>query len=76
MIKTLLKRVREYKVASLLSPLFVSLEVVLECLIPFVMAKVIDENTGNLNPIIKYGSISFLNKNLNSNLLKFKIVIS
>ncbi len=57
MIKTLLKRVREYKVASLLSPLFVSLEVVLECLIPFVMAKVIDENTGNLNPIIKYGSI-------------------
>lgn len=57
MIKTILKRVREFKKASILSPLFVSLEVILECLIPFVMAKVIDESTGDLTPIIKYGSI-------------------
>ena len=42
MVKTILKRVREYKKASILSPLFVSLEVILEFLIPFVMAKVID----------------------------------
>ena len=57
MVKTILKRVREFKTASILSPLFVSLEVILECLIPFIMAKVIDENTGTLNPVIKYGSI-------------------
>ncbi len=57
MIKTILKRVREFKKDSLLSPLFVSLEVILECLIPFVMAKVIDESTEGLTPIIKYGSI-------------------
>lgn len=57
MIKTILKRVREYKKASLLSPLFVSLEVILECLIPFVMAKIIDNSTTSLNPVIKYGSI-------------------
>lgn len=57
MVKTILKRVREFKTASILSPLFVSLEVILECLIPFIMAKVIDENTGNLNPVLKYGSI-------------------
>lgn len=57
MVKTILKRVREFKTASILSPLFVSLEVILECLIPFIMAKVIDENTGTLNPVLKYGSI-------------------
>lgn len=37
MIKLLAKSVREYKTASVLSPLFVILEVVLECLIPFVI---------------------------------------
>lgn len=37
MIKLLSKSVREYKTASVLSPLFVILEVVLECLIPFVI---------------------------------------
>lgn len=38
MLKTLAKSIREYKTASLLSPLFVTLEVILECLIPFVIA--------------------------------------
>ena len=37
MIKTLSKSVREYKVASILSPVFVSFEVILECLLPFVI---------------------------------------
>lgn len=37
MLKTLAKCVREYKTASILSPIFVTLEVVLECLIPFVI---------------------------------------
>ena len=39
MIKTLAKSVREYKTASILSPIFVTGEVVLECLIPFVIAQ-------------------------------------
>lgn len=37
MLKTLAKCIREYKTASILSPIFVTLEVVLECLIPFVI---------------------------------------
>lgn len=37
MVKTLLKSVREYKTASILSPVFVSFEVILECLLPFVI---------------------------------------
>lgn len=42
MFKKLLERVREYKKASLLSPLFVTLEVIMEVLIPFFMANIID----------------------------------
>ncbi len=43
MIKELAKSVREYKTASILSPIFVSLEVVLECFIPFVIAMLVNE---------------------------------
>lgn len=42
MIKKLLRSVREYKKASLVTPLFVALEVVMEVLIPFFMAGLID----------------------------------
>ncbi|MCH5154143.1 MAG: ABC transporter ATP-binding protein [Clostridiales bacterium] len=42
MIKVLSKSVREYKTASILSPVFVSLEVVLECLIPFIIAQLVN----------------------------------
>ena len=41
-IKQLLKSVREYKRASILTPVLVAIEVVLECLLPFVMAEMID----------------------------------
>lgn len=57
-VKTLLKSVREYKKASILTPLYVSIEVILECFIPFIMAMLIDHMTGeSLSPIVKYGSI-------------------
>ena len=36
-LKTLSKCIREYKLASILSPLFVTIEVVLECIIPFII---------------------------------------
>ena len=42
MLKTLLKQVKQYKTASLLTPVFIMLEVVLDVLIPFVTAKLID----------------------------------
>ncbi len=57
MIKTLLKSVREYRKASILAPLFVSGEVILECFIPLIMAQLIDEMTGeSMSPIFKYGA--------------------
>lgn len=42
MLKKLLQSVREYKKPSLLAPLFIILEVVMEVLIPFFMANIID----------------------------------
>ena len=42
MIKTLLKEVKEYKKDTLLSPVYVSIEAILEVLIPFLMAILVD----------------------------------
>ena len=54
MIKTLLKSVREYKWAALLSPLCMVCEVTMEVLIPLVMANLYDYGVvlGNMNIVI------------------------
>ena len=58
MIKKLFTSVREYKKDSILSPLFVMLEIVMEVLIPFLMAKLIDYgiDKGNLQVVLKIGT--------------------
>ena len=57
MIKRLLKCVREYKKPSLLAPLTVSMEVIIEIIIPYLMADLIDYgiNQNNMPYIIKMG---------------------
>ena len=59
MNKTLLRSVREYKKQSVLAPLFVILEVLMEVLIPMEMAKIIDVGIakGNINYIVQRGLI-------------------
>jgi ATP-binding cassette subfamily B protein len=58
MIRTLMKSIREYKKASILTPLYITLEIILECLLPLVMANLIDKMTGSsMIPIIRYGII-------------------
>ncbi len=59
MLKTLLKQVKQYKTASLLTPVFIMLEVVLDVLIPFVTAKLIDNgiSAGHMPSVYKYGLI-------------------
>lgn len=47
MIKTLMKSIREYKKASILTPVFVSFEVVMECLLPFLMSMLLDNMYSN-----------------------------
>ena len=41
MIKTLLKSVKEYKRVAWLSPMFITFEVILECLMPFMVADLV-----------------------------------
>lgn len=47
MLKKLLRSVREYKTDSLRTPLFVVLEVIMEVMIPFFMANIIDVGMAN-----------------------------
>lgn len=62
MIKRLLKSVREFKKDALLTPFFVVLEVVMEVIIPLVMARLIDKGIDgqDMAAIWKYGIILVL----------------
>ena len=59
MNRKLLQSIREYKRESILAPVFVVLEVLMEVLIPLQMAKIIDEGIQkqNLSYIIQMGVI-------------------
>ncbi len=58
MLKTLMKQIKEYKAVSILTPLFAALEVLMEVLIPFTTASLIDKGiqAGSMGEIIKYGA--------------------
>ncbi len=57
MIKTLFRQVKQYKKASLLTPLFAALEVLMEVLIPFVTAELIDKGIqgGSIQDVWRFG---------------------
>ncbi len=58
MVKILMKSIREYKVPSIMTPIFMCGEVSMEVLLPFIMAKLIDElENNNLNRVLMYGGI-------------------
>jgi ATP-binding cassette subfamily B protein len=63
-IKPLLKSVRQYKKTSLITPIFMALEALCECLMPFFMAQLIGaidiqgiDATTAMQEILKYGAI-------------------
>ncbi len=58
-LKRLLREVKEFKVAALITPLFMLLEVFCETLIPFLMASIIDDGVeaGDMNHIYLVGAI-------------------
>ena len=59
MFKTLLRQVRQYKWAALLTPVWTTAEVVMGILIPYVTASIIDKgiNAGNIGNVYKYGAL-------------------
>jgi len=56
-IRQLAKSIREYKKLSIITPILISLEVVIECIIPFITANMVNQIKAgsDLNTIIKYG---------------------
>ena len=58
-IKTLMKQIKEYKKDTILSPVFVALETVMEVLIPFLMAYLIDDgiNKNDMGAIYRIGGL-------------------
>ena len=62
MIEKLSKYVKQYKKDSILTPIFVIFEVIMEVLIPYLMARIIDVGIQNsdLNYIFKVGTILVL----------------
>lgn len=59
MIKTLAAQIKEYKKVSVMTPVFMILEVVFEMLIPFLMASIIDDGVeaGNMQHIYAVGAV-------------------
>ncbi|MCI8711164.1 MAG: ABC transporter ATP-binding protein [Ruminococcus sp.] len=59
MFRRILHEVKEYKAASIVTPLFMILEVLMETMIPFLMASIIDDgvNAGDMGHIYKVGGV-------------------
>ena len=59
MVHTLLAQLKEYRKASFMSPVFTGLEVLMEILIPFVIAELIDKGieAGNIHEVYRCGAI-------------------
>lgn len=59
MLKTLAAQVKEFKKDSILTPVFMILEVLFETMIPLLMASIIDKGveTGDINHIYKVGAM-------------------
>ena len=59
MLRTLYNQIGQYKWASVLTPVFTALEVVMDVLIPYVTAKLIDLglNAGDMQAVYRYGGL-------------------
>lgn len=57
MLKTLAAQIKEYKAPSIATPLFMILEVLMETVIPLLMASIVDNGiqTGDINHVYKMG---------------------
>ena len=59
MLGTLTRQIKQYKTASILTPVWTALEVTMDVMIPYVTALLIDQgiNTGNMQNVYRYGAI-------------------
>ena len=66
MLKKLAGSIREYKRATVLTPVLITFEVIMECLIPFVTAELVntikynaENNIRDMSELLKYGGLLF-----------------
>ena len=59
MYKQLARSIREYKGVSIKAPIFVSLEVLMECIIPFVIAQLVNQIKAgcSFGTVLQYGAV-------------------
>lgn len=59
MLQTLTRQIKEYKTASILTPVWTALEVAMDVLIPYVTALLIDKgiNVGDIQNVYRYGAL-------------------
>ncbi len=59
MVKRILQEVKEYKFASIITPVCMIVEVLMEMIVPYLMASIIDDgvSAGDMNHILKIGGI-------------------
>ena len=59
MIKTLARSIREFKKPAIQTPLLVTVEVILECIIPFIIANLINQMQAGceMSVIVNYGIV-------------------
>ncbi len=62
MIKELAKSIREYKMSTIVTPILVTLEVVMECAIPFVIAELVNQVKAGceMSVLVGYGLLLIL----------------
>jgi len=62
MIKKLAQSIREYKKPSILTPILVTLEVIMECIIPFLIAELVNQIKAGceISVLVRYGLILFV----------------
>ena len=59
MLKTLAAQLRQYKKETIITPILSMLEAVMDTIVPFIMAALIDQGVekGDINAILKYGGL-------------------
>ncbi len=67
MLRKLAGSIREYKRSTILTPVLITFEVIMECLIPFVTAELVntikynaENNIRDINGLLKYGGLLFV----------------
>ena len=69
MWRTLIKSIREYKKPSILAPIYVTVEVIIECLIPYIMALLVNQIKAgcSLGVVLRYGLVLLVLASLSLN---------